>query len=129
MRERLKSSAVKSSQDFAERLNKLKLSFLDSLPERLSFIDQTSEVIALESSSPVDMQQALKSLRAKTHDLAGAAGTFGFAKLGALAYQAEIACADLLAADAVPTLAERRMMGELLVAVQESGRAVSGTAR
>jgi HPt (histidine-containing phosphotransfer) domain-containing protein len=129
MRERLKSSAGKSSQDFAERLNKLKQSFLDSLPERLSFIDRTSEVIAHESSSLADMQQALKSLRAKTHDLAGAAGTFGLAKLGALAYQAEIACADLLAADAVPTLAERRMMGELLVAVQESGRAVSGTAR
>jgi HPt (histidine-containing phosphotransfer) domain-containing protein len=128
MRERLKSTAGKSSQAFAERLNKLKQSFLDSLPERLSFIDQASQVIALESSSVADALDALKSLRAKAHDLAGAAGTFGFAKLGALAYQAEIACGDLLAANAMPSLAERQMMGELLVAVRDSARGVSATA-
>jgi HPt (histidine-containing phosphotransfer) domain-containing protein len=126
MRERLKSTAGRSSQEFAERLNKLKQSFLDSLPERLSFIDQASQVIALESSSVADVLDALKSLRAKAHDLAGAAGTFGFAKLGALAYQAEIACGDLLAANAMPSLAERQMMGELLAAVRDSGRAISG---
>jgi HPt (histidine-containing phosphotransfer) domain-containing protein len=126
MRERLKSTAGRSSQEFAERLNKLKQSFLDSLPERLSFIDQASQVIALESSSVADVLDALKSLRAKAHDLAGAAGTFGFAKLGALAYQAEIACGDLLAANVMPSLAERQMMGELLAAVRDSGRAISG---
>jgi HPt (histidine-containing phosphotransfer) domain-containing protein len=128
MRELRKSISGKSSQEFAERLNKLKQSFLDSLPDRLSFIERTSEVIALDSSSAADLQQALKTLRAKTHDLAGAAGTFGFTKLGELAYQAEMACGDLLAADGMPPFAERQMMGELLVAVQESARAISRAA-
>jgi HPt (histidine-containing phosphotransfer) domain-containing protein len=106
---------------FSERLNKLKQSFLDSLPERLSRIDSVSEVIALESSSLAELQQALKPLQVEAHDLAGAAGTFGFKKLGELARKAEIACDGLLASNGVPSLQERQMIGELLAAIRESG--------
>jgi|HubBroStandDraft_6_1064221.scaffolds.fasta_scaffold127293_3 HPt (histidine-containing phosphotransfer) domain-containing protein len=108
-------------KEFTERLNKLKQSFLDSLPERLSCIESALEVIGLESSSLVELQQALNTLQSKTHDLAGAAGTFGFIKLGELAYSAEIACGDLLASNSMPSLAERQLIGELLVAIRESG--------
>ena len=78
-------------------------------------------MIGLQSSSLVELQQALNALQAKAHDLAGAAGTFGFIKLGELAYNAEIACGDLLASDSMPSLAQRQEIGELLVAIRESG--------
>jgi HPt (histidine-containing phosphotransfer) domain-containing protein len=120
MRERKKGIMRTSPKQFTERLNKLKQSFLDSLPERLSCIESALEVIGLESSSLVELQQALNTLQSKTHDLAGAAGTFGFIKLGELAYSAEIACGDLLA-NSMPSLAERQVIGELLVAMRESG--------
>jgi HPt (histidine-containing phosphotransfer) domain-containing protein len=121
MRERKKSIMRTLPKEFSERLNKLKQSFLNSLPERLSCIESALEVIGLESSSLVDLQQALNALQVKAHDLAGAAGTFGFIKLGELAYNAEIACGDLLASNSMPSLAERQVIGELLVAIRESG--------
>jgi HPt (histidine-containing phosphotransfer) domain-containing protein len=121
MRERKKSIMRTLPKEFSERLNKLKQSFLNSLPERLSCIESALEVIDLESSSLVDLQQALNALQVKAHDLAGAAGTFGFIKLGELAYNAEIACGDLLASNSMPSLAERQVIGELLVAIRESG--------
>jgi chemotaxis protein histidine kinase CheA len=121
MRERKKSIMRTLPKEFSERLNKLKQSFLNSLPERLSCVESTSEVIGLESSSLVELQQALNALQVKAHDLAGAAGTFGFIKLGELAYNAEIACGDLLASNSMPSLAERQVIGELLVAIRESG--------
>jgi HPt (histidine-containing phosphotransfer) domain-containing protein len=121
MRERKKSIMRILPKEFSERLNKLKQSFLNSLPERLSCIESALEVIGLESSSLVDLQQALNALQLKAHDLAGAAGTFGFIKLGELAYNAEIACGDLLASNSMPSLAERQAVGELLVAIRESG--------
>jgi HPt (histidine-containing phosphotransfer) domain-containing protein len=121
MRERKKGIVHSLPEEFSERLNKLKQSFLDSLPERLSCIDSALEVIGFESSSLAELQQALNALQGKAHDLAGAAGTFGFMKLGELAYKAEIACGDLLAADGMPSFADRQMIGELLVAVRESG--------
>ena len=121
MRERKKSIMRTLPKEFSERLNKLKQSFLSSLPERLSCIESALEVIGLESSSLVDLQQALNALQVKAHDLAGAAGTFGFIKLGELAYNAEIACGDLLASNSMPSLAERQVSGELLVAIRESG--------
>jgi chemotaxis protein histidine kinase CheA len=122
MSERKKS--IMGREEFAERLNKLKQSFLDSLPERLSCIDTASEVITLESSSLEELQQALKLLQAKAHDLAGAAGTFGFIELTELACKAELACLDLLASNGMPSCADRQMMNELLVALRERGRAV-----
>jgi HPt (histidine-containing phosphotransfer) domain-containing protein len=121
MRERKKSIMRTLPKEFSERLNKLKQSFLNSLPERLSCIESALEVIGLESSSLVDLQQALNALQLKAHDLAGAAGTFGFIKLGELAFNAEIACGDLLASNSMPSLAERQVIGELLVAIRESG--------
>jgi HPt (histidine-containing phosphotransfer) domain-containing protein len=121
MREGKKSIMRTLPKEFSERLNKLKQSFLNSLPERLSCIESALEVIGLESSSLVDLQQALNALQVKAHDLAGAAGTFGFIKLGELAYNAEIACGDLLASNSMPSLAERQVIGELLVAIRESG--------
>ncbi len=121
MRERKKSIMRILPKEFSERLNKLKQSFLNSLPERLSCIESALEVIGLESSSLVDLQQALNALQLKAHDLAGAAGTFGFIKLGELAFNAEIACGDLLASNSMPSLAERQEIGELLVAIRESG--------
>jgi HPt (histidine-containing phosphotransfer) domain-containing protein len=111
----------KLPKEFSERLHKLKQSFLANLPERLSDIESALAVIALESSSLVEVQQALKPLQAKAHDLAGAAAIFGFSKLGELAYKAETACGDLLAADGMPSFAERQMMAELRVAIRESG--------
>ena len=121
MRERKKSIMRTLPKEFSERLNKLKQSFLNSLPERLSCIESALEVIGLESSSLVDLRQALNALQAKAHDLAGAAGTFGFIKLGELAYNAEIACGDLLASNSMPSLAERQVIGELRIAIRESG--------
>jgi HPt (histidine-containing phosphotransfer) domain-containing protein len=111
----------KLPKEFSERLNKLKQSFLASLPERLSGIESAFAVIAVESSSLVELQQALKPLQAKAHDLAGAAAIFGFSKLGELAYRAETACGGLLAANGMPSPAERQMLGELRVAIRESG--------
>ena len=122
MGERKKS--IMGKEEFSERLNKLKQSFLDSLPERLSCIDSASEVIALESSSLVELQQALKLLQVTAHDLAGAAGTFGFIELTELACKAELACLDLLASNGMPSCADRQMIDELLVALRERGRAV-----
>ena len=121
MRERKKSIMHTLPKEFSERLNKLKQSFLNSLPERLSCIDSALKVVGLESSSLVDLQQALNTLQVKAHDLAGAAGTFGFMELAELAYNAEIACGDLLASNSMPSLAERQVIGELLVAIRESG--------
>jgi len=119
MSERKKS--IMGKKEFSERLNKLKQSFLDSLPERLSRIDSASEVIALESSSLVELHQALKLLQAKAHDLAGAAGTFGFSELTESACEAEQGCLDLLASNGTPSFADRQMMSELLVALRECG--------
>jgi len=116
-----RNKSVMGREEFSERLNKLKQSFLDSLPARLSCINSASEVIALESSSFAELQHALKLLQAKAHDLAGAAGTFGFNELTESACKAELACLDLLASDGMPSFAERRTMGELLVAIRESG--------
>jgi HPt (histidine-containing phosphotransfer) domain-containing protein len=121
MRQRKEGFMGNLPAGFSERLNKLKQSFIDSVPERLSYIDSALEVITREASSLAELEEALKPLQAKVHDLAGAAGTFGFKKLGQLAYKAEIACGDLLASNDMPSFAERQMMGGLLVAIREAG--------
>ena len=115
------SIADKLPAEFAERLNKLKQSFLDSLPDRLSCVDAALEVVARDSSSLAELQQVLTPLRAKTHDLAGAAGTFGFRKLSRLAHEAEIVCEELLACDDMPSRDERLIISELFAAIRESG--------
>ena len=121
MKKRKKSVADQLPAGFSERLNKLKQSFLDSVPERLSFIDAGLEVIARESCTAADLRQALASLRAKAHELAGAAGTFGFAKFSKMASEAEMACEDLLSSNGVASCAERRMIGELFAALRQCG--------
>ena len=69
-----------AQDDFNAKLAQVKARFLAGLPGRIA--ELTAAVDALAAASPPSRPAALKTLIGHAHKLAGAAGTFGIAKVG-----------------------------------------------
>ncbi len=66
--------------DFNAKLAQVKARFLEGLPGRIA--ELTAAADALAAAPPPARPEAVKALIGHAHKLAGAAGTFGFAKIG-----------------------------------------------
>lgn len=107
---------VEDHREYLEKLNALKSKFLGGLGSRRRDLEAGLDRILFDHSKEESLE-GLKEIRLQAHNLAGAAGTYGFVELSRQSKEIETLCDCLIDDDRLPDRSDRDAIRRFLYAI------------